>query len=125
MPTDFPSFVMLVARILMGLPFVIAGIRNFRNLDRLTGLMKGRKVPYARELTIVGVTVQTVSAILIVLGVLTPWAALGEAIFLAAATLLIHPYWVFPKDERGPHINACVVNTSLVGGFLMLFALTI
>ena len=125
MPTDFPSFVMFVARVLMGLPFVIAGIRNFRNLDRLTGLMKGRNVPYPRELTIIGVTVQTVSALFIVVGVLTPWAALGEAIFLAAATLLIHPYWVFPKPVRGPHINAGIVNTSLVGGVLMLFALTI
>jgi putative oxidoreductase len=125
MPTDFPSFVMFLARILMGLPFVIAGIRNFRNLDRLTGLMKGRSVPYPRELTIVGVTVQTICGLFIVIGVLVPWAALGEAVFLAAATLLIHPYWVFPKDERGPHINACIVNTSLVGGFLMLFALTV
>ncbi len=45
MPTDI---VFLIARILMGAPFVVAGIRNFRNLDRLVGLMEGRKVPNAR-----------------------------------------------------------------------------
>jgi putative oxidoreductase len=122
MPTDI---VFLIARILMGAPFVVAGIRNFRNLDRLVGLMESRKVPNARIATIIGVTVQLVSAVLIVIGVFTPWAALGEAIFLAAATLIVHPYWTFPKDERFPHINACIVNTSMVGGFLMLFAITL
>lgn len=122
MPTDF---VFLIARVLMGAPFVVAGIRNFRNLDRLVGLMEGRKVPNARIATIAGVTVQLVSGLLIVIGVLTPWAALGEAIFLAAATLIVHPYWTFSKDEQFVHINACIVNTSLVGAFLMLFAITL
>ena len=122
MPTDI---VFLIARILMGAPFVVAGIRNFRNLNRLVGLMEGRKVPNARPATIFGVTVQLVSAVLIVIGVLTPWAALALAAFLAAATLLIHPYWVFPKDERAPHINACIVNTALVGGLLLLFTVTL
>ena len=122
MPTDI---VFLIARILMGAPFVVAGIRNFRNLDRLVGLMESRKVPNARIATIIGVTVQLVSGLLIVIGVLTPWAALGEALFLAAATLIVHPYWTFPQEERFPHINACIVNTSMVGGFLMLFAVTL
>ena len=48
-----------------------------------------------------------------------------DAAFLAAATLIVHPYWTFPKEERFPHINACIVNTSMVGGFLMLFAVTL
>ena len=122
MTTDI---VFLIARILMGLPFVVAGIRNLRNLDRLVGLMEGRKVPNARAATIFGVTVQLVSAVLIVIGVLTPWAALALAAFLAAATLIVHPYWTFPKEERFPHINACIVNSSMIGGFLMLFALTV
>jgi len=119
------GIVFIIARILMGLPFIVAGIRNFRNLDRLVGLMESRKVPSARIATIIGVAVQLVSAVLIVIGVLVPWAALGLAIFLAAATLIVHPYWTFPKEERFPHINACIVNTALVGGFLLLFAVTV
>ncbi|HEY9012403.1 MAG TPA: DoxX family protein [Devosia sp.] len=122
MPTDI---VFIVARILMGGPFLVAGIRNFRNLDRLVGLMSSRKVPQARIVTMIGVAVQTLSGLLIVLGILTPWAALGEAAFLAAATLIVHPFWTYPKDEQFPHINACIVNTALVGSFLMLFAISI
>ena len=122
MPTDL---VVIIARVLMGLPFVIAGIRNVRNLDRLVGLMESRKVPNARIATIIGVAVQLVSGVLVVIGVLTPWGALGLAAFLAAATLIVHPYWTYPKDEQFPHINACIVNTALVGAFLMLFAITL
>ena len=119
------GIVFIIARILMGLPFIVAGIRNFRNLGRLVGLMESRKVPSARIATIIGVAVQLVSAVLIAIGVLVPWAALGLAIFLAAATLIVHPYWTFPPEERFPHINACIVNTALVGGFLLLFAVTV
>lgn len=119
------DFIEIIARVVMGLPFVFAGIRNFRNLDRLTGIMEGRKVPNARAATIFGVTVQLVSAILIVIGLFTPWAALALAGFLAAATLIVHPVWAFPKDEQFPHINACIVNTALVGSYLYLFANTL
>lgn len=122
MPTDI---IELIARILMGLPFVVAGVRNVRNLDRLVGLMESRKVPSARAATIFGVGVQLIAGILVVIGVLTPWAALALAAFLAAATLIVHPYWTYPKDEQFPHINACIVNTALVGGFLLLFAVTV
>ena len=109
----------------LGLPFAIAGIRNFRNLDKLVGLMESRKVPNARIVTTIGVAVQTVAGVLIVIGVLVPWAALALAAFLAAATLIVHPYWTYPPEERFPHINACIVNTALVGAFLMLFAVTV
>jgi len=119
------GIVFLIARILMGLPFAIAGIRNFRNLDKLVGLMESRKVPNARIVTTIGVAVQTVAGVLIVIGVLVPWAALALAVFLAAATLIVHPYWSYPAEERFPHINACIVNTALVGAFLMLFAVTV
>lgn len=122
MPTDI---VFIVARILMGAPFLVAGIRNFRNLDRLAGLMTSRRVPQARIVTMIGVAVQTLSGLLIVLGILTPWAALGEAAFLAAATLIVHPFWAYPRDEQFPHINACIVNAALVGSFLMLFAISL
>ncbi len=93
------GIVFIIARILMGLPFVVAGVRNFRNLDRLVGLMEGRKVPNARIVTIIGVAVQLVSAALIVIGVLVPLAALGLAVFLAAATLIVHPYWASPRKN--------------------------
>lgn len=122
MPTDI---VFIIARVLMGAPFVIAGVRNFRNIDRLVGLMASRKVPQARIVTIAGVAVQTIAGLLIVLGILTPWAALGEAVFLAAATLIVHPFWAYPKDEQFSHINAFIVNTALVGAFLMLFSISI
>ena len=125
MPTDFPSALLLVARILMGGAFVIAGIRNFRALDRLTGLMAGRGVPQAGLVTTAGVALQTASGLLVAIGVLTPWAALGEAIFLIAATLIVYPFWSYPEAERFPHVNACITNTALIGGFLLLCAVTL
>lgn len=125
MPTDFVSLVFFLGRVMMGAAFVVAGIRNVRNIDKLVALMAGRGVPNARPVTIAGVALQTVSGLLVAIGVLTPWGALGEAIFLAAATLIVHPFWSYPEEERFPHVNSFITNSALIGGFLMLFATTI
>lgn len=121
MPTDL---IFLLGRVLLGGAFLVAGIRNFVNIEKLVALMTSRKVPNARPVTMAGVALQTVCGALMMIGVLTPWAALGEAVFLIAATLIVHPYWTFPKAEQGPHVGACLVNTGLVGSFLMLAATT-
>jgi putative oxidoreductase len=120
-PTDL---IFLVGRILLGGAFFVAGLRNFVNRERLITLMESRKVPNARPVTLAGFAVQTLCGLLMMIGVLTPWAALGQAVFLIAATLIVHPYWTFPKAEQGPHIGATLINTGLVGGFLILAAVT-
>jgi putative oxidoreductase len=125
MPTDFVSVIIFIARLLMGGAFLVAGIRNFTRLDKLTGLMASRGVPQAGPVTMAGVALQTVSGALVAIGVLTSWAALGEAVFLIAATAIVHPYWTYPAEERFPHINACITNTALIGGFLLLFAVSL
>jgi putative oxidoreductase len=124
MPTDFVSWMFLIGRVLMGGAFLIAGIRNLRSLPRLTGLMEGRKFPMPAQATLFGVLVQTICGALVMIGIFTPWAALGLAAFLAAATLIVHPYWTFSKGDQGPHINACTVNSALVGAFLLLASVT-
>lgn len=120
-PTDL---IFLLGRILLGGAFLVAGLRNIVNREKLITLMASRKVPNARPITLAGIGFQTLCGGLMMLGVLTPWAALGEAVFLIAATLIVHPYWMFPKAEQGPHIGATLVNTGLVGAFLMLAAVT-
>src|SRR6218665_591264 len=113
MPTDLVSWMMLIARLLLGGAFVFAGLRNLTQLPRLTGLMSARGIPMAAQLTLFGVIFQLVCGALMVIDLWTPWAALGEAAFVIVAALLVHPFWVFPKGERGPHIAACTVNTAL------------
>jgi putative oxidoreductase len=120
-PTDL---VFLFGRVLLGGAFFVAGLRNFVNRERLITLMASRKVPNARPVTLFGFAVQTLCGFLMMIGVLTPWAALGQAVFLIAATLIVHPYWTFPKAEQSPHVGAMLVNTGLVGAFLMLAAVT-
>jgi putative oxidoreductase len=46
-------------------------------------------------------------------------------VFVVLAAYLFHPFWTFPAEERGPHIQATIMNTGLCGAFLMVAAVSI
>ena len=45
MPTDLPSFLLLLARLLLGGAFLYAAYGNFRHFDKAAGFLAGRGVP--------------------------------------------------------------------------------
>ena len=50
-------------------------------------------------------------------------SALIMIVFLVLATGLYHPAWLYQGEERAPHTVAVLMNTSLVGAFLMSMAI--
>jgi putative oxidoreductase len=122
MPTDLSSTLYALARLLLGGAFVVFAIRHvFVNIPRLTGIIENR-VPMARNVVIFGIALQFVGGLLSAIG---PWQVLGGVlmiVFLVLATVLFHPMWAYKGAERAPHTVATLMNTSLVGAFLLLVA---
>lgn len=122
MPTDMPSTLHAIARLLLGGAFVVFAIRNFVvNVPRLTGIIEN-KVPNARLVVLAGIALQFVGGLLTAVG---PWQTIGGALmiaFLIIATVLFHPMWAYARADRAPHTVATLMNTSLCGAFLLLIA---
>jgi putative oxidoreductase len=117
------SLVLLaLGRCLLGAAFFVFGIRNLSAIDRLTAAQEKRGVPQARLLMMAGVGIQIVGGAMVATGILAPLGAAGLIAFLLLAAYLFHAPWEYPVEERGPHINACVMNTGLSGAFLMVIA---
>lgn len=115
-----------VGRFLLGAAFVVFGIRNLRNIDRLTAAMETKGLlPQPRAWIIVGVAIQIVGGLMVATGVLAWAGALALAAFVIFAAYLFHPFWEYPAGERTPPINACIMNTGLCGAFLMVAALSL
>lgn len=115
----------LIARVLMGAAFLFAGLRNAAQIPALTEAMVKRGIPQPRNAMLIGVALQIVSGALLMIGL---WPALGAAgliVFVVLATVLFHNFWDYSGAERGPHLGAATVNTSLVGAFLMVIATSI
>lgn len=112
-----------LGRFLLGAAFVVFGIRNIKEIDRLTGVMERKGLlPQPRYWMMAGVGIQIIGGAMVALGLVAWLGALALAAFLLLAAYLFHPFWEFPKDEQTPHLNACIMNTGLAGAFLMVAA---
>ena len=105
----------IIGRVILGLFFIIAGIRNFmRFADRATPETNyGWKLPM--PLTALGYGAQLVAGISVTFGILTVWGAALVILFLIVATALFHNPLMFRGEARQPHIYFTLVNCALVG----------
>lgn len=112
----------LIGRVVFGGFFVIAGIRNFMHFDerRLLATNYGWTLP--PPLMAAGFAVQILGGLSVLLGLWPIVGALALIGFLVPATALFHNFLLFSGKERDPHLYLTLVNTTLVGGFLMIIA---
>jgi len=121
----FAATLILVGRVVLGLFFVIAGIRNFHRFSERVALATnyGWKLP--APITALGFAAQLIGGLSVALGILTPWGAMLLILFLIAATALFHNFLLFEGEARLPHLYFTLVNATLVGYCLLVIGLTL
>ena len=118
--------ILILGRFLLGAAFVVFGVRNLSAIERLTAVqVKRGQLPQPRLFMRIGVGIQIAGGLMVASGLFAWLGALALAGFVLFAAYLFHAFWEFPREERTPHINACVMNVGLAGAFLMVFALSI
>ncbi|GLQ54663.1 DoxX family protein [Devosia nitrariae] len=118
MPADLAANILVVARILMGGAFFVAGVRSTQSFPKLVPVMTTLGAPFPPVALAIGIALKLVCGAALALGLWPAYAAAGLIVFLIAATLLFHKFWTYQGRERVEHINAFISNTALVGGFL-------
>jgi putative oxidoreductase len=110
----------IVGRVVLGLFFIIAGIRNFlRFSDRASPETNyGWKLP--TPLAALGYAGQLAGGLAVAFGVFTVWGAALLIVFLIVATALFHNFLVFKGEARQPHVYFTLVNCALVGYCLLV-----
>lgn len=117
--------ILLIGRVLLGLAFVVFGVRNLRNIDRLSGVLAGKAIPQARVWILVGIGIQIVGGLAVATGILAAWGAAALIAFLYLAVFWFHDFWRLPAAERYPHVTAWIMNTALAGAFLMVIGMSL
>ena len=120
MPTDLPSFILLLGRLLIGGVYLYAAIGNVRAFNDALAFMTRRGVPQAREVLIAGTAVHLVSSILVILGIWTAIGALGLVVFTVLATWMYHNFWDYSGQDRTAKLRSFTNNVIAVGGLLVL-----
>ena len=115
----------LIGRVILGLFFVIAGIRNFLHFaERSTPETNyGWKLP--APMTALGFAAQLVGGLSVALGIFPAWGAVVLILFLIGATELFHNFLLFKGEARAPHLYFTLVNIALCGYCLMVIGLSV
>jgi len=121
----FAATLILIGRIILGLFFIIAGVRNFANLAgrRTPDTNYGWKLP--APVTVLGFASQLAGGLAVTFGILTAWGAALLILFLIGATALFHNPLMFRGEARLPHLYFMLVNCALVGYCLMVIGLAL
>jgi putative oxidoreductase len=114
----------LVGRFLLGLMFIIAGIRNFARLQERFAFKTNYGFVLPRPAIVLGFAVQLIGGIAVALGLWPAWGALALIAFVIPATAFYHNLFMFTGKEREPHIYFVTVNLALIGAFLLVIALS-
>lgn len=116
----FADFVILVARVMIGLIFVMSGWSKLMNFGAAVAGIAKRGVPEA--LAYLAPPVEFFGGIAIVLGLFTEAAAILMVVFTIIATATSHRYWEYADaaQYRAQNTNFWK-NVTMMGGMLLLF----
>ncbi|MDH0649076.1 DoxX family protein [Pseudomonas sp. GD03858] len=114
------DIILLLARILLMILFVLSGWSKLTGFEGTVGYMTSLGAPVPMLAAAVAVFMEFVVAILLILGFYTRPLALLFALFVLGTALLGHPFWNMVEPERSANMTQFLKNLSIIGGLLLL-----
>ena len=114
------DFIILVARVMIGLIFVLSGWPKLLHFQATVANLTQRGVP--EFLAYFAPPVEFFGGLALLLGFMTPYAALLMFVFTIIATAISHRFWEFtdPAQYRAQSSNFWK-NICMMGGILLLW----
>lgn len=117
--TGFP---VVIARVLLALMFLLAGISKFGDLQGTAGYIASGGLPMPQVLAFATAALEVVAALMLIVGWQARWAALALAAFTLMASVFFHNFWAVPADQQYMQQLMFMKNSAVIGGLLMVFA---
>ena len=112
----------LLSRILIGVLFLVAGVRKFMFFAGSAGYFAKLGFPAPEAMTWVAIAVEILGGLLLIIGWRTRLVAWVLVIFVAVATFMAHRFWEFPEAQFANQLNHFLKNIAVIGGLLMVTA---
>lgn len=112
------SFTLLIARICLGLIFLLAGVGKFMDYQGTAQEMASKGMTMVPLFLYAAVIVETLGGLALILGWFTRPAAGILALFLIPVTWIFHDFWNAPDAERALQMAMFLKNLAIIGGLL-------
>lgn len=117
---NIPAPVAAVARVLIAVLFVMAGLNKFAGLEGTAGYIASQGLPMPSLLAFGAAALEVVGGLALALGWQARIAAGALAVFTLVATLLFHAFWTFPADQAYVQQLMFMKNLAVVGALLFI-----
>jgi putative oxidoreductase len=114
--------VVVVARVLLALMFILAGLSKFAGLEGTAGYIASKGLPLPALLAFATALLEVVAGLALAVGFFARPAALALALFTLLATVLFHPFWAVPADQAMVQQLMFMKNLAIAGGLLLVFS---
>ena len=116
------SYLALAGRVLLGLGFVYSGVRLLVARTPVAGLLASKGVPIPMAAVLCGGAFEIVAGAMAVIGLWMPAVAIAMAVFVAAATVMVHDFWNGEGAARVNDENGAIANILLIAALLVTAA---
>jgi putative oxidoreductase len=122
-PTPAIAPVVVVARVLLALMFILGGFSKFAGLEGTAGYIASKGLPLPGVLAFLTAALEVVGGIALAIGFQARIAALALALFTLLASILFHNFWAMPADQAFVQQLMFMKNLAVAGGLLFVFSL--
>ncbi len=117
--TPYSPIVPLVGRTLIGLIFLVAGVRKVMGFAGTVAYLTKLGFPAAEAVAVIAIIIEVGGSILLIVGWRTRWAAWLLALFVVVAAFAAHRFWeISDPGQFNNQLNHFLKNLSIVGGLL-------
>lgn len=116
------SFVLFIGRALMGILFLVAGVRKAFAFTGSAAYMSKNGVPMAEPLLVLALFLEIVGGLALIVGWNVRWVATALAIFVIVVTPIFHGFWNFPPEQYVLQLNMFLKNLAVIGGLFYIAA---
>lgn len=122
MHIDREGIATLVGRMLLGLIFVISGLKKIIGFSAVAGYMGSKGLPAAESLLGLSIVIEVGGGLALILGWHAQRAALALFLFLIPVTLVFHAFWSADTASYQNQFNHFMKNLTIMGGMLYVMA---
>ena len=118
---NLQGFPLLVARVLLALMFVLAGVSKLTGLEGTAGYIGSVGLPAPMVLAVASGVLELAAGVMLIVGWQTRGAALALAVFTVVASVLFHNFWALPADKAFMQQLMFLKNLAVTGGLMFVF----
>lgn len=110
----------VTGRFLLGLYFLVPGIRKFTESDKLLAYMQSHDITFAAQLLWFAGAVSVVGGVFLMTGRHVKMVSYGFVVYVLLVNFMLHDFWTMSHDLVAHELQNFVKNLAVVAGLLIL-----